>query len=342
MNDIEDQYELVREEDYSTLEWRREDGVLWSKKKKELKEESEEKIQEKFNEIFSPEFREIKDKMEILFDLYKEAVRSQENPFNKIIYSSFHPMYPGVEGYIFVRGWRDNEKHKLFAGEYLPKGEVPYYKYVTYTDTLRREDRPRSAVDDAVFDNDYSNLQYSLKLNRKLDEKEIEDIRREAYDYKTKIYKIHLQPKPQYQLKVLNVILSLILNDDMFANYVNYVKAVIPYSRVVDQDQLIPAIVLYIYPSLIAEESTHYVLDLILDSLRDYDHNKIGLGIRPRFNYEISPLIYYTNGDGDDKLIAIEAGIADDYFEPRPSDSKVTLLDGYFFYKKIKREIFYN
>lgn len=55
------------------------------------------------------------------------------------------------------------------------------------------------------------------------------------------------------------------------------------------------------------KEAAQYVLDIVYKLFK----NKSGLGITPRFNAKVTDLIYWAQGNADDKLIPVHA----EYFE---------------------------
>lgn len=126
-------------------------------------------------------------------------------------------------------------------------------------------------------------------------------ILKDSLDYLGQEYKIHLQPKPEYQLPVLRILANLINTDTTFRENIEAWKTVIPYHRVKSELNL-PVIV--IYPVWGALSAT-LVLKKIIQIFKDYDCKEIGLDHTPRFNKKIggkvAGLVYYANGSGDHK-----------------------------------------
>ena len=122
------------------------------------------------------------------------------------------------------------------------------------------------------------------------------------------IYKIHLQPKPEYQLWTLRKVFDII-NQPNVKPYVEAFKVILPYTRVYSRMKL-PSIV--VYPTY-GQQSAQKVLNAIAIGLKD--HPDIGIDIVPRYNHALNSLIYWANGHGDDKEFLREASLLDEYYD---------------------------
>lgn len=139
------------------------------------------------------------------------------------------------------------------------------------------------------FNNNFVDRFISPNLKKK--------IRHDSLHLLAQEYKIHLQPKPEYQLGVIEVLMELINNDPRFRQCIDVWKAIIPYSKVVGESK-IPAIVVY---PVSGKECAQYILSVIIEKFSLYDAEEIGLNITPRYNYKYNSLIYWAGGSGDHK-----------------------------------------
>lgn len=124
-----------------------------------------------------------------------------------------------------------------------------------------------------------------------------EKIRNDSFHLLAQEYKIHLQPKPEYQLGVISILIELIENNIEFCQCISAWKAIIPYSQVVG-DLKLPAIVIY---PVSGKRCAEYVISVIIEKFKLYDVEEIGLNITPRYNYRYNSLIYWAGGSGDHK-----------------------------------------
>jgi len=115
------------------------------------------------------------------------------------------------------------------------------------------------------------------------------------------VYKIHLQPKPEYQIFVLQRLFQMISKDQKLSDNICEVKALIPYSRAVSSEK-IAAIV--IYPAY-GKESALFVLATIASAFDDLAA-EIGMDITPRYNHRHNQLLYWSSYDGTSKKIFME------------------------------------
>ena len=134
----------------------------------------------------------------------------------------------------------------------------------------------------------------------------VEYFRLEAFEIMKCIYKIHLQPKPEYQYWVFYRLLSLLNNNtDCDAMKIN-----ILYDRVYDSNKL-PVIVIY---SMLGKNNFDRLLKAIISHFSGVDHDLVGLNITPRYNTRVSSLIYFSQGNGDDKEYLKALGVLDKYY----------------------------
>ncbi len=125
----------------------------------------------------------------------------------------------------------------------------------------------------------------------------VNKIVRDSLETLAQEYKIHLQPKPEYQLAVIQQLIELIKSDTVFKSCIDSWKAIIPYSKVIGELK-IPSIVIYPVHS---KKCSQYVLDAVIKRFSRYDDKEIGLNITPRFNAKYNNLIYWAGGGGDNK-----------------------------------------
>ena len=127
------------------------------------------------------------------------------------------------------------------------------------------------------------------------DTKQKQELQSQIVDLLSGIYKIHLQPEPEYQTMVLDRIMDLISKDKVLEDNICSIKALIPYSRAVS-DERIPAIVVY---PVYGKESAQLVLSAITKALSDIPD--VGMDITPRFNHRHNSLVYWASYDGSSK-----------------------------------------
>ena len=144
-------------------------------------------------------------------------------------------------------------------------------------------------------------------------QKDINKIIRDALVYLGQTYKIHLQPKPQYQLYTFKRVFDLI-NTPKLKGYVDDIKAIVPYTKVLGEKR-IPSIVIY---PVFGNRNAQKVLNVI-SSDKDLleKSEEIGLNIVPRFNHTLNKLTFWASGGGSDKLELNEVGKLDEYLDNR-------------------------
>jgi hypothetical protein len=130
-------------------------------------------------------------------------------------------------------------------------------------------------------------------ISKELKQKILED----TLEYMGQEYKIHLQPRQEYQIPVVRILAKLLAEDKEFNSCVDTFKAIIPYHRVKSGMNL-PSIVIY---PVWGVENARIVLSKIIKAFDKYDSVKIGLNHTPRFNEKYNELIYYAGGAGDHK-----------------------------------------
>ena len=137
----------------------------------------------------------------------------------------------------------------------------------------------------------------------------IDKIVRDGKLYFGQKYKIHLQPKPEYQLWTFKKVFDIINRPDI-RPLVSNIKALIPYTRVFSA-QKIPSLVIY---PVFGQHAAQKVLSAIVSGFSGRS-SQLGLNITPRYNHTLNGLIYWANGDGGfkDKLIA--NGRLDEYYD---------------------------
>lgn len=130
-------------------------------------------------------------------------------------------------------------------------------------------------------------------------------IMKDSFDFLGQEYKIHLMPKPEYQIPVLRELIKLLKNDPEFKAHIVSWKATIIYSQVVGELNL-PAIVIY---PVWGQRSTKLCIKKIIEHFSQFNADEIGMGKTPRFNYRYNNLVYWANGAGDQKKL-----LPDKYF----------------------------
>ncbi len=143
------------------------------------------------------------------------------------------------------------------------------------------------------------------------------------YD-KTMNYKIHLMPKQQDIIPIINRLVAMFKANAKFRNAVAAVKFDIGSGvRIIDRqtpainkipvmhrydpvrdrgliesdkDNIVPKIVIY---AVTGKDKAQYVLDEVYKEFLQLE----GLDMPPRFNEKVTSLIYFAQGDGDEKLL---------------------------------------
>lgn len=110
-------------------------------------------------------------------------------------------------------------------------------------------------------------------------------------------YKIHLMPKSQYVIPVLAALLGVFVKDESLCQLIYRIKVQISPNQAAE-GEIMPRIV--IYPAL-GKDNAQKVLDKILEIFSEYELDKIGLDLLPRYNTKINNLVYYSQSGGDVK-----------------------------------------
>lgn len=263
---------------------------------------------------FPPEFEAIYDKLMAICESIPNG------------YCSLHPMTPAVqwenrnedmssakeawEGEMhkktnhYAKGYPDtqNEKYPSYDRERCENHSgfgIPKQSEYAYKTLLL----PLEGADDIWEKLHCVDCEDRRKISPQLRKKIMSD----SIEFLAQEYKIHLQPKPEYQFPVLRILAKLLTTDREFNAHVEAWKAAIPYHRVKTELNL-PVIVIY---PVWGAKSAQIVLRKIIKAFEKYDAAKIGLNHAPRFNAKYNELIYYAGGAGDQKK-----DLPDEYFTP--------------------------
>lgn len=109
-------------------------------------------------------------------------------------------------------------------------------------------------------------------------------------------YKIHLMPKTQDIPIILSRLLEELENNKALASAVKVVKVLYNTDDLYDRNKnILPIIV--VYPAQ-GKQNAQKVLDVFRDLFKDRE----GLNVTPRYNQQVTDLIYFAQGDGDMKM----------------------------------------
>lgn len=122
----------------------------------------------------------------------------------------------------------------------------------------------------------------------------------EAKDTLSLEYKIHLMPKPEYSLFILDKLLDVISKDRSLQETVSTIKILNDEHK--KRRQIMPTIVVY---TQLGKDNAQRALDKLFVSLHEYAE-VVGSDDFPRYNQKVDPLIYYANGGGDFKNSFLE------------------------------------
>jgi ribosome-associated toxin RatA of RatAB toxin-antitoxin module len=150
------------------------------------------------------------------------------------------------------------------------------------------------------------NMRLSLSDNEKMKIKQDAIV---ALGHKT--YKIHIQPKPEYQYWVLDHIFKTLIDYDLI-ECVRAVKVLITYDQV--KYDRIPVVVIYPFNG---KGVSKKVLNMMIKVFSKYS-DLVGINILPRWNHKYDSLIYWANGNGDDKQFLKDKNLSDIYFDKTP------------------------
>ena len=237
-----------------------------------------------------------------------------------------HPSYPGIQwtnqsyeirvkteqqkasmrdkGNHYFHDLRDNPKaiwgidpYYCMCQEYL--SEYTAFKTLLLSDN--DDDKWFEYHGDVVVPDNYSK-NGSHREERVVSVELKKKIRQDSIDHLAQEYKIHLQPKPEYQIAVTQELIKLLKSDPEFNSCIDTWKAIIPYSKVMGELKL-AAIVIY---PVQGEKCARYALNTIIKHFNQFNSKEIGLDITPRHNAKYNELIYWANGSGDDKKLLPE------------------------------------
>ncbi len=169
--------------------------------------------------------------------------------------------------------------------------------YLNFVDlkTMRGQRSPVNLENFERYKNNEAECQKNLKMSCQ-----------EAKERLVGLYKLHLMPKPDDFNTVVLMFLEELQKNPKLQELVQLFKIRIDpdYKNIKDPALIMPKIVLY------AAEGKDKVQEL-LNIIADIYKKREGANISPRFNEQITSLIYYTQGDGTDKKESTQQ-----YFEP--------------------------
>lgn len=166
-----------------------------------------------------------------------------------------------------------------------------------------------SAIYDAIMTGQNFEPTVFTVVRNSLTAEEKHKIKEDAKQGLVHKFKIHLQPKAEYQIWTIREMLK-IFADPKINKYVSAWKTIIPYDRVFDEQLLLPAIV--IYPTY-GRESASVIIKALISHFGQFQD--VGLNITPRFNFKVNSLIYWSGGNGDDKSRLIKSRKIDEFFD---------------------------
>lgn len=212
---------------------------------------------------------------------WQKSMWKKGNHYFHSVETSENSHYPSYDReYCMCHEWKTEDNAVATLALSLSGNDEEWGKYHGFTASDSAENGPPRVI--------------SLDLRKK--------ILKDTIDFLGQEYKIHLQPRPEYQLPVIRVLVKLISTDPVFASHIEAWKTIIPYNRVTVGLNL-PVVV--IYPCK-GQESATFVLKKIIEVFSKFDAAKIGLNHTPRFNHKVNELIYYANGSGDHKKLLPE------------------------------------
>ena len=137
-------------------------------------------------------------------------------------------------------------------------------------------------------------------------------IRQDAVNYFGNTYKIRLQVKPEYQIWMTNQLLVLFNNPEI-GRLIEVFKCSLDYSKIFTSDinSRLASIVIYVRPG---RNIAIKLLRILITYFNDVS-NEIGTGLPSRFNHQYNKLIFWSNGDGDNKQVLIDKGLANIYLD---------------------------
>ncbi len=130
-------------------------------------------------------------------------------------------------------------------------------------------------------------------------------------------YKIHLMPKKEDVVTIIMNILYYAQKDSEFGALIDTIKFKYNQNRLMYNNQILPLIV--IYPAK-GQGAAQKLLTRLVEIFKGVE----GRNITPRFNRKVNSLIYYAQGDGDDKNESTAEFL--DESTPNPGDEKWALF----------------
>lgn len=209
-----------------------------------------------------------------------------------------------------------------------------YRKFEEWVEVMKRE-RPsfndsfiaRMLACGALVLHNISSLQGSVRMGFADQDKTqvaIENISQviQAPSHDPKLYKIHLMPSDQDCIPFFNNLVEFLLKTSIWKS-INAVKMIMPDNQFLNVSGA-PRIVIYFYSNYSLNagvEDSKKRIQLVLDKIYDQFKNVPGFGPAPLYNMKVTDLIYFTQGNRDDKILPGAENIFDEnegfvYFKP--------------------------
>jgi hypothetical protein len=206
------------------------------------------------------------------------------------------------------------------ANESIKKAVISYYTdfYYNITDSYKIDNK--SLYNKSLYDIYFSKYRIYIhnnmieRINQNMNERAMflklqqyhkyklikEEELVDIYDNLRYRYKIHLQPKTDEIIPVVERILYITSIDPLLLNYIQEIKFM-TYMALREDITNLPIIVVYIKPLFNHTETEiqntmKYILNAFVKEFDDSDI--IGNGLDPRYNHKINDLIYYAQGHG--------------------------------------------
>lgn len=134
-----------------------------------------------------------------------------------------------------------------------------------------------------------------------------------AYNLLNQVFKIHLQPKAEFQRSVIRELL-IVLNRSDVAPHIKQVKFLLSYEPILSETNAMPSIVIYPRFGYIHAKT---ILDAVICHFDQFHLEEASLDASrlPRFNLAVNPLISWASGDGKMKTQLQSQGRLDDFFD---------------------------
>jgi hypothetical protein len=112
-------------------------------------------------------------------------------------------------------------------------------------------------------------------------------------------YKIHLMPKKEDLCKTINLLLNATKNDPELQNLINQIKAIDDFDTYINNPQADASYAcIVIYPAS-GKQNAQRLLDKLYSMFKDQE----GLNVTPRWNEKVTSLIYFAQGNADEKKL---------------------------------------